>query len=792
MSEDMITLTINNEKIQAKPGTMLIDVADDKGIHIPRFCYHKKLSIAANCRMCLVDVEKAPKPMPACATPVMEGMKVLTRSERAVSAQKSTMEFLLINHPLDCPICDQGGECELQDLSIAHGSSSSNYHEMKRVVVDKDIGPLISTEMTRCIQCTRCVRFGEEIAGMRELGATGRGETMAIGTYIEKSLTSELSGNIIDVCPVGALTARPSRYKARAWEVNQYPSIASHDSVGSNINLHTFNGKVIRSIPRDNEDINECWISDRDRFSYQGLDAEDRLEEPMIKVDGHWQTITWDAALDHVADHLNNSDPDQIGVLASSRATTEELYLLQKLMRAKGVANIDHRLRQTDFSDQGKEPQFPWLGATLPELEQKDVVVLIGSDVRREQPMANHRLRKAVLNGAKVIVINPVKVSFNYAVEHEIVSTPAGLVKALAGITSASGDLPEQLAELKQEADDQATKIVEILKGAENATVLLGNLAVQHPNYATLRALAATIASNTNASLGYLAESANTVGAWLTGNVPHRVAGGEASGAKGLDVADMFMRAMKTFVLLDVDPSFDFDDPQKADAAMHHAKVIALTSFASDKLRACADILLPISTFAETSGTFINAEGVQQSFRAVAKVADSVKPGWKVLRVLGNTMEVDGFNYMSSEDVLKEFNEKVTLVKDNSRIFDDSDVFEVAEQSLGSDSGSGSKGLQRISSVHAYSIDGLTRRATALQKTFSQERNSVRLNPVDIESAGLGECESVTVQQGDGRIVMSLIADSDIPEGCLYMLAATNKAASLGASYGLVDIQGDC
>ncbi len=787
MSNDMITLTINEQELQAKPGTMLIQVADAAGIHIPRFCYHKKLSVAANCRMCLVDVEKAPKAIPACATPVMDGMKVLTRSERAVSAQKAVMEFLLINHPLDCPICDQGGECELQDLSIAHGNSSSNFNEMKRVVIDKDIGPLIETEMTRCIQCTRCVRFGEEIAGMREMGATGRGETMAIGTYIEKSLRSELSGNIIDVCPVGALTAKPSRYKARAWEINQYPSIASHDSVGSNINLHVYNGKVIRSIPDENEAINECWISDRDRFSYQGLDAEDRLEEPMIKVDGHWQTITWDVALDHVADHLNHSDPDQIGVLASARATTEELYLLQKLMRAKGIANIDHRLRQTDFAGQEKEPQFPWLGTMLPGLEQKDVIVLVGSDVRREQPMVNHRIRKAVLNGAKVIVINPIKVPFNYSVEHEIVASPAELVSALARIASASGDLPQQLADFEQDADapadNQADRIVEILKGAENATLLLGNLAVQHPHYATLSALSATLAKNTHASLGYLAESANTVGAWLTGNIPHRVAGGEASGAQGLDVANMFMHALKTFVLLDVDPSFDCEDPQKAEAAMHHAKVIALTSFASDKLRACADILLPITTFAETSGTFINAEGVQQSFRAVAKVAESVKPGWKVLRVLGNTMEVAGFNFMSSEEVLKEFNEKVTLVKDNTRSFDDSDVFELPMSVLG---------LQRISSVHAYSVDNLTRRATALQKTFLQERNAVWLSPVDISKAGLEACESVIVQQGDGRVVMSLFADADVPEGCLYILSATHKSVLLGAAYGSVDIQGDC
>ena len=782
--DDLVTITINDQEFKAKAGAMLIEVADKEGIHIPRFCYHKKLSISANCRMCLVEVEKAPKPMPACATPVMDGMKVDTRSENAMLAQKSTMEFLLINHPLDCPICDQGGECELQDLSVAHGSSSSNYHEMKRVVVDKDIGPLISTEMTRCIQCTRCVRFGEEIAGLREMGATGRGDRMEIGTYIDKNLQSELSGNIIDICPVGALTAKPSRYKARAWEVNQYPSIASHDSVGSNVNLHIFNGKVIRSIPRENNELNECWISDRDRFSYQGLEAEDRLEAPMIKVDDQWQAVTWDKALEAVAEHLNQVNPDEVGVLASPRATTEELYLLQKLMRAKGIANIDHRLRQTDFTGQDNEPQFPWLGSSIADLENNDVILLIGSDVRREQPMVNHRIRKGVLNNnAKVIVINPVETSFNYKLEQSIVASPTHLVKTLATIASASGRLPDILAGLKLDANGQADDIIKLLKKADNATVILGNLAVQHPAYGSLQALASVIAKNTNASLGYLAESANTVGAWLAGVVPHRNAGGEVAEIQGESVSTMLTKGLKTFVLLDVDPEFDCDDPQVVEGAMDHAKVIALTSFASDKLLASADILLPISTFVETSGTFINAEGLQQSFRGVIKSAESVKPGWKVLRVLGNVLNVDGFDYTSSAEVLKEFNEKVSVTKNNSISLADNHKFKFAEPL---------KGFQRISSVHAYSSDSLTRRANALQKTFSHDRNSVWLNPVDIKSEGLTECESVTVQQGDGKVVMSLVADQGVPEGCVYMLSATNKSSLLGSAQGSVEIRGDC
>jgi NADH-quinone oxidoreductase subunit G len=504
----------------------------------------------------------------------------------------------------------------------------------------------------------------------------------------------------------------------------------------------------------------------------------------MIKVEDHWQAVTWEKALEAVAEHLNQVNPDEVGVLASPRATTEELYLLQKLMRAKGISNIDHRLRQTDFSGQGSEPQFPWLGSTLAELEEKDVIVLIGSDVRREQPMANHRIRKAVINnGAKVVVINPVKTSFNYNIEQSITAGPTNLVQALAGVASASGDLPEVLADLKIDADEQANEIIKLLNDANNATVMLGNLAVQHPAYGSLRALASVIATNIGASLGYLAESANTVGAWLAGVVPHRNAAGETAETQGDHIANMLMKGLKTFVLLDVDPEFDCDDPQIAEGAMHHAKVIALTSFASDKLLVAADILLPISTFVETSGTYINAEGVQQSFRGAVKSAESVKPGWKVLRVLGNVLEVDGFDYTSSAEVLAEFNEMVSLTKDNAMSFDAVDKFELAEPM---------RGLQRISTVHAYSVDGLTRRANALQKTFSQDRNSVWLNPVDIESAGLTNCESVTVQQGDGRVVMSLIADKDVPEGCLYMLSATNKASLLGASYGSVEVQGDC
>jgi len=780
MSDSMVTVTINGKDYSAESGTMLIEVADKEGIHIPRFCYHKELTIAANCRMCLVEVEKSPKPMPACATPVNEGMKVYTHSKVAVSAQKDTMEFLLINHPLDCPICDQAGECELQDLSVAHGGSNSNYTEMKRVVIDKDIGPLISTEMTRCIQCMRCVRFGEEIAGMREMGGIGRGEHLSVGTYIDKQLKSELSGNIIDLCPVGALTAKPSRYTARAWEVTQSPSIASHDSVGSNVFYHTYRNKVIRTVPLECESINQCWLSDRDRFSYQGLYADDRLTKPKMKVDDQWVDCEWDDALTQVTDVLNTVESTDVGVLVSPRASTEELFLLQKLMRAKGISNIDHRLRQTDFTHQEEAPQFPWLGLALDELEKQDVIVLIGSDVRHEQPLANHRIRRAVMNGAKVVVINPLKTELNYSVSYEVVASPQGLVKSLAGLVAKSGEVPAELTSLKQTTNSDTDAIVTLLDNADNAIILLGNLAVQMPVYDTLRALAASLAKNTSSQLGYLAESANTAGAWLAGVVPHRVAGGDVAAKEGLSTTDMLMVGLNTMVLYDVDPAYDCDNPQLAMAAMHHAKVIAFSSYASKELLEVADILLPISCAAEMSGSFINAEGRVQSFRAASATLGESKPGWRVLRVLGNRLDIDGFDYLSSSDVLAEFNKTVVIKKDNSYpIKGDYVAFDDVTQ------------LQRISQVHAYSVDAQIRRANALQKTYTQERNRVSLNSKDIKQLSFETLDSITVKQGDSRTIMSLVADDTVPIGCVKMLSGTNKSALLGAAFGAVELQGE-
>ena len=678
--DSLVTITINDKEFEVTAGSMLIDIADAEDIHIPRFCYHKKLSVAANCRMCLVEVEKAPKPMPACATPVADGMKVWTRSEKALSAQKDTMEFLLINHPLDCPICDQGGECELQDLSMGFGGSSSSYQEIKRVVLDKDIGELVSTEMTRCIQCTRCIRFGEEIAGMRELGATGRGDRMEIGTFVEKSLSSELSGNIIDICPVGALTAKPSRYKSRAWEMMQTASIASHDCVGSNVNLHTFKHELIRVVSDENEAINECWISDRDRFSYEGVISEDRVKAPMIKLNGLWKTVEWNEALEAVAAKLKSVSTDDVGVLASPRATLEELYLLQKTMRAIGVNNIDHRLRQVDFSDQDTMGLFPWLGLSLADIEKQNAIMLIGSNVRKDQPMINHRIRKAAIdNHAKVIFVNPFKLDLNYDATSQLICDPVDMISTLATVAKASLSLnkskaPAGLEDLLKSVrvNKDAKEVAESLSNADDSVVFIGSVSVQHPGYSTLRALATLIVENTGSNLGYLAESANTVGAWLAGVVPHRKEAGGVVREGALNASEMLFKQRKVYVLMDVEPEHDCDDPQLALSAMDQAEcVVSIAPYANANMLSNADIILPSAAYSETSGTYVNAEGNWQSFKAASKSFSEARPAWKILRVLGNVLEIEGFDYVSSSDVRKELKvscDEVTAVSNSYEV----------------------------------------------------------------------------------------------------------------------------
>ncbi len=766
--EKLITIEVDGRPLQAKAGTMLIDVTDEAGIPIPRFCYHKKLSVAANCRQCLVEVEKVPRPLPACATPVADGMKVRTRSPMAIAAQKGTMEFLLINHPLDCPICDQGGECELQDIAMGYGRDVTRYVEGKRVVADPDLGPLIATDFTRCIHCTRCVRFGAEIAGIRELGATGRGEHMHIGTYVDKQIDSELSGNVIDLCPVGALTSKPFRYQARAWELVQRDGIAPHDSVGSNIHIHLRNGRVMRVHPMENEAVNECWISDRDRFSYQGLYSDDRLTAPMVKRNGQWSQTTWEEALDAAAKGLRQArgqGGDRLGALISPNATVEESFLAQRLLRGLGSENIDSRLRQGDF--RGAEPKVPWLGMAIADLESVDAALLIGANPRKEEPLLGHRLRKAALEGGQIAYLNPQRLDLNYRAT-QLVAGPAAMVAELAAIANALGVSDGPAKGAKPSADHQG--VAERLKGAKRGIVLLGNVAVAHPDYALLRGLAGAIAKKSGATLGFLPEAANSLGARLAGAVP---------GHDGATARTMLEHPRKGYLLVGLEPDRDLWDPATAMVALKGAEcVVALTAYRSPGLEAAADVLLPIAAFAETSGSYVNAEGRWQSFAGATRPLGEARPGWKVLRVLGNLFDLQGFEQVSSEQVLAEAREAAaTIPLDNA---------ESADLALDLQAGGG---LLRLGDVPIYAADPLVRRAVALQRTHDAVGAGVYLNPSEAGKAGLGAGDQVQVRQGDGQVTLQVVIDEALADGCARIPAGLAESAALGGQIGVVTLE---
>ena len=787
MSEESVNIEVNGIPLQARKGAMLIEITDAAGIPIPRFCYHKKLSIAANCRMCLVEVERAPKPLPACATPVMEGMKVFTESPKARAAQKGTMEFLLINHPLDCPICDQGGECELQDLAMGYGSDASRFTERKRVVKDKDIGPLISTDMTRCIHCTRCVRFGDEIAGLRELGAIGRGEFMEIGTYVAHSVASELSGNVIDLCPVGALNAKPSRNRGRSWEYVQHAVVAPHDSVGSNIFVHTLRGKVMRVVPRENDAVNETWISDRDRFSYEGIYSEDRLSRP--RVDG--TETDWETALEAAAKGLQavitQQGPEAVGFLLGPTATAEELYLAQKLARGLGVANIDHRLRQADFSDQDAAPVFPWLGQALEDLEKVGAALLIGSNVRMEQPLAGLRLRKAALAGGRVMFVNPRDFEFRFPVATKVIADPAGMVTTLAGVAQAVAELqgetlPAGLTGLIAGSPSDAERaMAKTLIDHTPATVLLGNLAVSHPAFAQLRALAGFVARCSGARLGYLPEAANSAGGWLVGALPHRLPGGRAAPTLGLNARAMLESPRKAYVLLGVEPELDCWDGAAAHAALHGAEfVVSLSPYASaGDSPNHSRIVLPVATFAETAGTYVNAEGRWQSFQGASPPFGEARPAWKVLRVLGNLCGVAGFEYVSAEDVLAEvWGDCESVQPDN-----------ISNGDLPNWQSFQPEGLLRVADVPIYATDPLVRRARSLQQSPLMRPAEVRLHPEVAQALGVVGREQVQVRQNGRAVELPLVLDESIPRGCAWIPAGLPASAALGPAVGPVVIQ---
>ena len=788
----MAKLEIDGQPVEVPDNSTIMDATSKLGIYVPHFCYHKKLSIAANCRMCLVQVEKAPKPLPACATPVTEGMKVHTHSDAAINAQKGVMEFLLINHPLDCPICDQGGECQLQDLAVGYGGSSSRYDEPKRVVANKDLGPLVSAEeMTRCIHCTRCVRFGQEIAGIMELGMAGRGEHAEIMPFVARTVDSELSGNMIDVCPVGALTSKPFRYSARTWELARRKSIAPHDALGSNVVVQVKGDRVMRVLPLDNEDVNECWLSDRDRFSYEALNSSERLTSPMLKRAGKWEEVDWSTALEFIAGELGRirvaHGVEAIGALATPQATLEELYLLGKLARGVGGGNVDFRLRQSDFSADGQLRGAPWLGMKVAEIPALDRILVIGSTLRKEQPLLAQRLRMAVKKGAHFNLINPVDDDLLMRVANKAIVAPGALVGVLAQVVKAAAEIksvavPAAVAGVA--VDAAVRKIAESVAAGKNRAIFLGNLAQHHPQASELHRLAQELARIVDAKFGFFGEAANSVGGYLAGAAP----------SAGMNASQMLAQPRKAYLLLHAEMDLDSADPRAARAAMQSAElVVAMSAFrhALDY----AQVLLPVSPFTETGGSFVNTEGRVQSFQGVVRPLGETRPAWKVLRVLGTLLELPGFEYDSVEGVRADC---AAAIGDLASRLDNAIEGEPKPLSTPA-TGVGRAGLQssgieravieRIGEVPIYHVDGLVRRAESLQLTRDAQAAVVSLPGGLVEKLELRQNDRVRILQQGGEAVLPFLCDDRLPSNCARIPAGCHETRGLGPLFGDIELE---
>ncbi len=767
----MIEIQLDGRPVSVAPGSMVMHAADAAGVYVPHFCYHKKLSIAANCRMCLVDIEKAPKPMPACATPVAQGMVVHTKSEKALAAQKSVMEFLLINHPLDCPICDQGGECQLQDLAVGYGKSASRYKEEKRVVFHKDVGPLISMEeMSRCIHCTRCVRFGQEIAGVMELGMIHRGEHSEITTVAGRTVDSELSGNMIDICPVGALTSKPFRYSARTWELARRRSISPHDSTGANVIVQTKGSRVMRVVPLENEEVNECWIADRDRFSYEALNSASRLTAPMIKQAGQWQTVDWNTALGYVADGLKRIQAEfgaeAVGALATPHSTVEELHLLAKLVRAFGSENIDFRTRHADFGNTAPSGSARWLGTSIASLSALQSAFVIGSFLRKDHPLFAQRLRQAARKGAVIHRLHALEEDWAMPLGTSLNAAPSGWLQALADVAAAVAAQKGMAAPLPGTAHHAAAAIAASLLGAERKALLLGNAAAQHPRASELLALAQWIAEHTGASVGYLSEAANSVGAQLVGVLP---------GAGGLNAGQMLSQGMKALLLLNVEPELDAADAPAARAALQRSGlVVALTAF-KDAMVENADVLLPIAPFTETAGSFVNAEGRLQTFTGVVPPLGDSRPAWKVLRVLGNLLGLSGFQQDNAEQVRTE------AIGDPSGLVARLDNRSAA---LPPSASAEQPALERIADVPIYAADALVRRAESLQLTADARAPLASLPSALWAELGLKPGDAVRIAQGEQVLNIAAVEDPRLASGVVRVPAGHADTAALGAMFG--------
>ena len=769
----MVEIQLDGKKVEVPEGSMVMHAAEKAGTMIPHFCYHKKLSIAANCRMCLVDVEKAPKPMPACATPVTQGMIVRTKSDKAIKAQQSVMEFLLINHPLDCPICDQGGECQLQDMAVGYGKGASRYEEEKRVVFHKEVGPLISMEeMSRCIQRTRCLRFGQAIPGQTELGMVNRGEHSEITTFVNGTVDSELSGNMIDICPVGALTSKPFRYSARTWELSRRKSVSPHDSTGANLIVQVKNHKVLRVVPLENEAVNECWIADRDRFSYEALNSDARLTQPMVKQGGQWKSVDWTIALEYVANGLKNIKSQHgaasIGALASATSTSEELFLLGQLVRGLGSQNIDHRLRQSDFRvDAGA---VRWLGLPIAELSSVDRALVIGSFLRKDHPLFAQRLRQAARHGAQIMRIGAQAEDWALPVGAEIVAAPSQWLSVLIEVAAAVATAKGVTAPLAVQPGEQAQAIAEALLSGSKGAVLLGQAASAHPQAAELLSIANWIAAQTGASCGFLGDAGNQVGAQLVGALP---------GQGGLNAAEMLAKPLKAYLLFNTEPVLDAANAAQAAKALAAAEmVVAFSPFQANV--EFADVILPIAPFTETGGSFVNAEGRVPSFHGVVRPLGETRPGWKVLRVLGNLLGLNAFTQESVEDVRAAAGLN-DAAKVSARL---SNASSATPQLVAAPAG-----LQRIANVPLYATDSVVRRAPSLQATADAAAPLLAIGAALAAKLGVQAGAKVRVKQGEGSVVLPVAIDATLAADTVRVSAGCPETAALGAVFGTVSLE---
>ena len=775
----MLEIEIDGKKAQVPDGSTVMDAAQQVGVYIPHFCYHKKLSIAANCRMCLVQVERAPKPLPACATPVTNGMKVFTHSELAIKAQKGVMEFLLINHPLDCPICDQGGECQLQDMSVGYGPMKSRYSEEKRVVFHKDVGPLVGMEeMNRCIHCTRCVRFGQEIAGVMELGMGNRNMHSEIMTFVGRTVDSELSGNMIDLCPVGALTSKPFRYTARSWELQRRKSVSPHDSVGANLVVQVKHDSVMRVLPRENEDVNECWISDKERFSYQALSSEERLTKPMVKQGGEWKEVDWNVAIDYVAHGLKDISREHggnaIAALAAQSSTLEELFLLGKVMKGLGSGNVDFRPRQNDFSADSKRAGAPWMGMRLSEIKDLDGVLVVGSFLRKDHPLIAQRLRQASKKFTKVTLLSVAGDDQLINLHARLTVAPNQLAFALAAVVKAAAEITGAKVRDGLESVvvcETSHKIAQSLVDGDKRAVLLGNVATQSVDAVLLHVLALELGKLTGANIGFLGEGANSVGG--------HIALKQVSGA---NAREMFEQPRKAYVLMGVEPEFDCTNPQLALGALKQANlVVYMSAFKHAPAFEFADVMLPISPYTETSGTFINTEGRVQSFNGVTKPRGDARPAWKLLRVLGNVLNLDGFAYSSSEEIRDEVLGKgVEFV---SGLSNELSGVAISLREINSDC------LQRIADVPIHFADPIARRAPALQQTADAVAPTARICEETLSQIGISENVLVRVKQGSGEALLVAKTDNNVPKGCIRVAAAHVSTSMLGEMFGSISVE---